>query len=284
MGFQWKITQGTDKMNYNYLDLKDFHKYTKGQGVKIAVLDSEIDLSHREFKNKKIKCMSFVEDGPENSHGTAVSSLIIGKNIGIAPESELYHMKILSGSHGGAVSWERALESAVSLGVDIVCMSVGTKMKLSPSMRQALQRAEDNGVIVLAPSGNEGRDLLRNPANDDRVIAVGGFNREGLHSKNSNRSIKIEANALSQGVLVANTGSNMKYIKRSGTSFANAIVAGQLALMISYTRDKDYEINIREFLKEYNKRNPLVRKQINMNDIKKELDIYIDELSIKNNN
>lgn len=263
-------------MNYNNLNLDNFHKFTKGHGVKIAVLDSELDLSHVEFEGRDIEYEEFIPSTNINYHGTAVSSLIVGNNIGVAPESKLYHMKMLSNIFGSGVSWDRAFDKAMSLGVDIICMSIGTKSSLSPSMKQSLQKAKEKGITVLAPSGNEGLFLLRNPAGDERVIAVGGKDHQGKTSKKSNKHADIEAYALSENVLVANVDSDFKYIKKSGTSFSNAIVAGQIALIISYARNNGMEINVRDFLDFYNKNNIEQSKVLNMDIVKKELDTYLN--------
>lgn len=263
-------------MNYNNLDLEDFHKYTKGHGVKIAILDSELDLNHKEFEGVDITYEEFIPSAKTNYHGTAITSLISGKNIGVVPEAKIYHFKMLSDVFGSGVSWDRALDRAMALKVDVVCMSIGTKGKLTPSMKQSLQRASEKGITVLAPSGNEGLFLMRNPANDERVLAVGGRDKDGNHAKMSNKHVDIEAYALSEGVLVANTNDSFGYIKKNGTSFANAIVAGQVSLIIAYARDRGYEINVRDFLKYYNSNNPRENRVINMNIIKKELDNYLD--------
>lgn len=263
-------------MNYNNLDLEYFHSFTKGHGVKIAVLDSELDLSHDEFEGRDIEYEEFIPSTDMNYHGTAVSSLIVGNNIGIAPEAKLYHMKMLSNVFGSGVSWDRAFDKAMSLGVDVICMSIGTKSNLSPSMRQSLQKAKEKGITILAPSGNEGLFLLRNPAEDERVIAVGGRDSQGRLSKNSNKHSDIEAYALSENVLVASIDKDFKYTKKNGTSFSNAIVAGQVSLIISYARKKGKQIDVRSFLKYYNKNNIEQSKTLNMNIIKKELDKYLD--------
>lgn len=266
-------------MNYNNLDLSYFHQFTKGAGVKIAVLDSELYLEHQEFEGRDIEYMEFIPSTKQNYHGTATTSLIVGKNIGVAPEAKVYHLKILSDKFGSGVSWDRAFERAMALEVDIICMSIGTRSKLSPSMRQSLQRAKEKGIVILAPSGNEGLFLLRNPANDERVIAVGGKDSKGKHTENSNKHVDIEAYALSKDVLVADLDKDMQYVKRDGTSFANAIVAGQVALIIAYSRGKGYEIDSRDFLTYYNKNNLKKGKQLDMNIVKKELDAYLESLA-----
>lgn len=262
-------------MNYNNLELDYFHQFTKGHGVRIAILDSEIDLEHIEFEGRDVTYEEFIPSMEKNYHGTAIASLIVGKNIGIAPEATIYHLKMLSDVFGSGVSWDGAVDRAIKLGVDIICMSIGTKDKLSPSMKQSLQRATERGIVIVAPSGNEGLFLLRNPAEDERVLAVGGKDKNGATATKSNKRKDIEAYALSEDVFVANTVGAMKYIKKSGTSFANAIVVGQIALIIAYSRDRGKKINVRDFLRFYNSRNIFEGKQLRMKIIKKELDLYL---------
>lgn len=263
--------------NYDILNIDYFHQFSKGGNIKVAVLDSEIDLNHSEFKDKSIHYEEFIESMNPNYHGTAVTSLIAGNTIGIAPEVEIYHMKILSDVYGSGYSWDKAMSSALRQKVDIICMSIGTRDKLSPTMKQMLQTASDRGVIISAPSGNEGRTLLRNPADNDNVIAVGGVTVEGKLAKKSNRDKRIEGNAPSEDIVVAYGESGISgYTKKDGTSFANAIFVGQMALILSYVKANNKEINLREFLKMYNQKNRADRKVLDMKKVKKELDIYLD--------
>lgn len=262
--------------NYKILNIDYFHQFTKGENVKIAVLDSEIDLSHPEFDGRKIKYREFIPSEGINSHGTAVSSLIIGNNIGVSPESSLYHLKMLSDIYGSGVSWDKAMSFVLREKVDLVCMSIGTKDRLSASMKQTIQTAKDRRIMIFAPSGNEGKTVLRNPADNDNVIAVGGITSKGEISKKSNRSVRIEGYAPSEDVLVALSGGSQLYTKKDGTSFANAIFVGQMSLIISYARSKGKEIRIRDFLEFYGKRNREKRKVFDMKVVKEELDLYLN--------
>lgn len=233
------------------LNIEYFHQFTKGQGVKIAVLDSEIDLSHIEFKGAKIISNELVESIEPNYHGTAITSLIVGNTIGVAPEVEVHHLKILSDVEDDGPAWAEAMNYIAMRNIDIICMSIGTKMELSLGMQEHLQRARYRGIAIVAPSGNDGMYAIRYPAGDRNVIAVGGLDAQGRTSKYSNTPRYIDLNALSDDVVVANTGSKVRYFKRTGTSFSNAIVAGQLALIKAYMRDNGIELDMFEFVKEY---------------------------------
>ena len=92
----------------------------------------------------------------------------------------------------------------------------------------------------------------------------------------SNKSSLIEAYALSEDITVANIDKSIPYIKKDGTSYANAFVASQLALIISYARINNKNINAREFLSHYNEKNRTELRILDMKKVKKELDIYLD--------
>lgn len=253
-----------------------FHKYTKGEGVKVAVLDSELYLDHKEFSGRNIEYREFIYSENPNYHGTSTSGLIVGNTLGFSPNVELYHAKMLSDVYGSGRSWDLALDWVVKQDVDVICMSIGTKVALSSGMKQSLQRVYEKGIVVTAPSGNEGRAVLRNPASDKRVIAVGGIDHNKKKSMMSNRSNLIDAYSLSEDVLVANIDEKVPYVKRHGTSYANAFIASQLALIISYARINGKDINAREFLAHYNKKHSSELRILDMKKVKEELDFYLD--------
>lgn len=259
------------------LNIPYFQQFTKGSGVKVAVLDSELSLDHPEFVGKNIHYEEFIPSDKYNYHGTAVSSLIVGNTLGVAPEVELFHMKMLSDSYGSGKSWDRAISSALRHDVDIVCMSIGTKDSLSGSMNQSIQTAKDRGILLSAPSGNEGITILRNPANNPNVIAVGGIDLNKKTSKQSNKSKLMEAYAPSENIVVADNSSDLLYSKKDGTSFSNAIFVGQMALVLSYLKQNGKETkDIRELLALYNQKNRTDRKILDMKKFKEFLDYYFN--------
>lgn len=102
------------------------------------------------------------------SHGTHVAG-IIGANPtddssmhGIAPECQLLLMKVFSddGETADDAAILAALEDAVSLGADVINLSLGSysgsaAAKSSRTLEAALKKAEDAGCIVVSASGNE---------------------------------------------------------------------------------------------------------------------------------
>ncbi|MBO5412115.1 MAG: leucine-rich repeat protein [Clostridia bacterium] len=115
---------------------------------------------------------------PTNSeHGTHVSGIIAGKDdriTGVAPNAQLAFMKVFSDlSDGAKSSWLiAALEDCVTLGVDVVNMSLGAGCGFA--------REEDNKYI------NEVYDNIRN-AGISLVVSAGNANNSAVGSeKNGN--------------------------------------------------------------------------------------------------
>lgn len=258
---------------YEDLGINYFHQFTKGEEVKVAVMDSFIKVDHPEFVGKEIEQYSYIDSNKENYHGTAVSSLIVGNTLGIAPLADLIHYEMLSDAYGTGRSWDKSISSATRNNVDVLCMSIGTKSILSLSMEQALYNLKVKGTIICAPAGNEGKVVIREPANNKNVLSVGGTDGNGNISSISNRSIDLNLLAPCENIKVANIDDEL-YFYKTGTSFANAIMVGQIALIKSYIKKYQIKTDVYEVLRSYRVKYSNRNKEIDMRLIKKELDLY----------
>ena len=83
-----------------------------GAGIRVAVLDTGVDLSHPDFADRVIEVASFVEgDDPSDGHGhgTHVAGTAVGPRVGdsarpgygVAPDALLYVGKVLDDSGSG---------------------------------------------------------------------------------------------------------------------------------------------------------------------------------------
>ena len=61
-----------------------------GKGVTVAIIDNALNIDHQEIKNNVIH-YEILGRPVENFHGPAVSSLLCGKNIGVAPDVKLVY-------------------------------------------------------------------------------------------------------------------------------------------------------------------------------------------------
>ncbi|MBE5745735.1 MAG: hypothetical protein E7359_00390 [Clostridiales bacterium] len=82
------------------LGIESLHKQgINGKGVKVAYIDKNFDVEHEEFEGRKIEYIRD-QDGREryDFHGYAVTSRLIGKNIGIAPEVDMLYLSYNDGN------------------------------------------------------------------------------------------------------------------------------------------------------------------------------------------
>ena len=170
---------------------------TKGRAINgtgpihVAVIDTGIDYKSPELSRAYKGGHNFVasNDDPldDNGHGSHVSGIIAAADdrngvVGVAPEVDLYALKILDGCGSGstddiisAIDWILQKKKAIG-GNWIVNLSLGSTQS-STAQKTAFQNGSDAGVIFFAASGNSynGVDGLSFPAAYPSVIAVGAI-------------------------------------------------------------------------------------------------------------
>ena len=104
-----------------------------GDGITVAILDTEIDAGHPAFPPGKVEEKDFVEGGPgdPNGHGTHCAGTVAGADvdgtrIGVAPGvSRILACKVLGGNGRGTAAIADALWWAVGQGAHVISMSLG---------------------------------------------------------------------------------------------------------------------------------------------------------------
>ncbi|HEX7077085.1 MAG TPA: S8 family serine peptidase [Candidatus Eisenbacteria bacterium] len=177
----------------------------------------------------------------DNGHGTHVAGIIgaVGSNgigiSGVAWRVQLLPLKFLdrtgTGTTGDAID---AIEYAISHGAAIINASWGGGA-FSEALRMALGEANDQGVLFVAASGNQGvdNDQFPNwPSNYDvpNVIAVASTDRvDGLSQFSNYGATTVDLAAPGSDIL--STLKDGAYGVMSGTSMAAPHVSGALALL-----------------------------------------------------
>ncbi|WP_268569113.1 S8 family peptidase [Paenibacillus larvae] len=211
-----------------------------GQGVKIGILDTGIDTSNSELK--VTEGVSFVLDEPEysdrNGHGTAIAGIIsaIDDNKGIvggAPKANIYAIKVANKFGDGTYSnLINGIEWAVQSKLDVINISLEGKDK-SKTLKNAIEYAYKNNVMIVASAGNQGFNPKGNvayPASYNNVIAVGAVDQEKKIASFS--SVGKELALVAPGVDIISLFSDV-YVPFRGTSMAAAHVTGAIALIKS---------------------------------------------------
>ena len=199
-----------------------------GQGVVIAVLDTGIDVDHPSLDHlvdgdpgdgELIAFRDYIEPavGVEHArdpdgHGSHVIGIMSARGSsgsdkvlyggidlkGAAPQAQLVVARVCSGTSCDVIALPQAVRWAVEQGADVISLSLGGSSGLPPVVDQvvqddlelAIELAIDQGVVVVAAAGNEGRRCpedagpqpggdVSSPANIPHVIAVGATDKAG---------------------------------------------------------------------------------------------------------
>lgn len=222
---------------------------TKGEGVKVVVIDTGADISHIdirdsiEYEFNAINKSKNVDDSL--GHGTHVVGLIAGVNTGVAPMAELHVIKVLDDNGYGSVSDVMdGITYAMNIKADVLSISLGAPYSIPLILEQRIVQAYERGMIIVSATGNDGKSEPLYPAKMKEVIGVGGYDKDFNRAKFSNKG----HNVLAPSVSILSTFKDGKYARMSGTSFANPLVAGSIALILSYCKKYDVKINNEEIV------------------------------------
>jgi thermitase len=260
-------------------DIDAFEAWASGatgaSSVRVAVLDTGIDLSHEDLQGQ------VPANGSANftnsrtlddlyGHGTHVAGSVAAKSpngIGVSgtcPKCSVLNVKVLGDNGSG--SWSgiaNGIVWAADHGAQVINMSLGS-YAASQTVEQAVQYARAsvgaNGqpkkpALIAAAAGNDGGNLGLFPAaysappyNYDNVIPVGATDSKDEKASFSNFGgnwVKLAA----PGVSILSTATDHrstlfptgpKYATLSGTSMATPHVAGVAALVISRCPNLSY--------------------------------------------
>lgn len=207
-----------------------------GNGVKIAILDTGV-VNDGVFAPAQVQRISLNAGGQSYAdvfgHGTAVASLAVGNNpaaLGIAPAADLLSYEVTDRSgRSDSFTLARAIHDAVDNGADIINISMGSYGD-SLLVRNALEFASANGVLVVASAGNDGLERLTYPAAYPDVVSVGAVDAQGQHLYYSNASDTLSLVAPGAGVIADWPDGQVLF---SGTSASAPYVTGALAAVMS---------------------------------------------------
>ncbi len=208
----------------------------RGAGVKIAVIDTGIDFSHEDLDDNYMGGYDFVfndtDPNDENDHGTHVAGIIAAEEngigvIGVAPEAEIYAVRVLDGAGFGTLEWIIAgIEWAVIHDMDIANLSLeGPDF---PSLQEACDTAYEAGLLLVAAGGNTSGGAVKYPGGYDSVIAVTATDANDDKAYFSPIGPELELSA--PGVEILSTVIGGGYGILNGTSQAAPHVAGAAAL------------------------------------------------------
>ena len=229
---------------YYHLDQARAKGYT-GKGVTIALIDGEVDTSAPELAGTtvidKTPC-TVTSSAYSKSHGTAMASLLVSKEYGVAPDATLLAYRTsfpkdgdkaesdCQGHHGNNLDEpEWLINQAITDGAQIISISASNE-DTSPAVKWAIARANALGVIVVSPAGNDNEEeTLHTYGKWSGVVSVSAIDTSGKRAEYSSWGKGVTVAAVG-GPIVAHNYETDTNISTRGTSNATPLVAGFLAL------------------------------------------------------
>jgi YD repeat-containing protein len=232
----------------------------------IAVIDSGVDFSHPDLRNNQwnnlleqannrdddangfaddLKGWDFVTNSneikDEQGHGTGVAGIIAARGhnaIGISGvmwRASLVSLRVLDNTGTGDIAGAvEAIDYAVTNGAQVINCSWGTT-DASTALLEAINRAAQRGVVIVASAGNGGHDVEITPHypasyDSNNLMAVASTNSGDLLTSFSNwGAAHITIAAPGTDILTTKTGGDYQTI--SGTSASAPFVTGIVGLI-----------------------------------------------------
>ncbi len=219
---------------------------SRGDGVRVAILDTGIDPGHPIFAGRIAASYDFLLNQPGATdvaqgidtngdgvvdgawgHGTHVAGIVAM----VAPGAKLLVGRVLnSDGQGDVVTVAAGIRWAVQNGADVINLSLGS-VSASPAIASAISDAEEHGAIVFAAAGNHGAALPREfPASFKEAVAVAATDAYASPAPWSSFAPYVALSA--PGVAIRSAYPGGLYRQWSGTSMSTPFVAATAALLL----------------------------------------------------
>lgn len=213
--------------------------------IVVAVLDTGVDVLHPDLHANLLPGWNAydgsddVRDSSALGHGTHVSGIVgavthNGQGVaGMAWNVRILPVKVLDDRSGQVSEVAAGIRYAVDAGADIINMSLGIPYD-HPVVREAIEYADAQGVLLVAAAGNTGMGLVTTayPARYPEVIGVGSTAK---HAPTDAADFSLRG----PGIDVVAPGEDVwstipsGYGRMRGTSMATPVVSGVAALMLA---------------------------------------------------
>lgn len=236
--------------NLDMMDVAGAHLWSRGEGVRIAIVDTGIDAGHPDLAGRVFKQENFVDGDksiPHDRHGTAVAGVIAAVEnnsqgiVGIAPAARLYGMRACwpaprddSRAVCSTLTLAKALAAAIEARIDIVNLSLTGPS--DPLLTRLIEVGLRRGVVFVGATP---------PSGDGNVFPTGIPGVIGVDAAGAKAS--ADSVLFAPGSEVLTLVPDGRYDFLSGSSLAAASVSGGVALLLARDRSLRAD-NARELL------------------------------------
>lgn len=242
--------------------LDELHRVTTGKNVRVAAIDSGVELDHPDLIGRVVVSRNFVDarESVAELHGTAVAGIIGARAdngagiVGVAPDTRLMALRACwqtpANEHAAVCSsftLAKALQFAIDANARVINMSVGGPR--DGLLERLLAAALARNIVVVAAADPRVADGGF-PASAPGVVAVAA---EDVHDAGSTSIY------LAPGNDIPATLPGKRWGLVGGSSYAAAEVAGLVALLIDVAPDHNPQ-QIRETLSSTTRSTPSPRR------------------------
>jgi subtilisin family serine protease len=233
---------------FQAMNVADAHPLSRGDGVKVAIIDTGVDIRHPDLKNRVAVAVNFVDADEaqfrRDRHGTEVAGVIaaVANNregiVGVAPNADLLVFKACwqARSDADAASCNsftlaRALAAAFDAHAQIVNLSLAGPD--DPLLGGLIREGQRRGVLFVGAAAEvpAGQNGALEPPNG---LPGGLMQRPGIIQVASAESRSSQLDALyAPGNEILTLLPNGHYDFASGASIATAQVSGVVALLLA---------------------------------------------------
>ncbi len=244
---------------------------TKGAGVKVAIVDSGVDLNHPDLaanidhnSNGSVNGYNVFHDTSifpvgsygydasslptdKNGHGTHVAGIVAAAEngqgvVGVAPKAKIIPVRVLDkDGEGDDLSIAQGIHWAADHGARVINLSLGGP-SVGSVVNDAIKYARGKGDVIVAAAGNYGKGTISYPAALPGVISVAATTNTNELASFSNYGSGLDVSA--PGAYILSTlptynvtlnqeGAPNNYGYMDGTSMASPFAAGVAALVIA---------------------------------------------------
>ncbi|MEV0535281.1 type VII secretion-associated serine protease mycosin [Kitasatospora sp. NPDC050463] len=225
-----------------------------GAGVTVGVIDTGVNDQNPQLAGRVVDGGSLLKDKEKKKvegggkddlvgHGTKVAGIIAaGRSdltgfVGIAPGATILSIRQNDAEGNGDVyTLVEAIYTAIQGGARVINISQDVRGAGNadfggyPELKAAVEAAEAKGVVVVASTGNDGKEGDTFPAAFPSVLAVGASDRNNERALFSQYGSFVDV--VAPGVDMLSTVPRGGQCVDNGTSFAAPYVAGLAALLV----------------------------------------------------